>query len=138
MKLKATPLLEPNAPSFFVEDDGSDLQSGLHPRQFVDLLDRHKAVLFQAGSETQPLTTEDFGRFVVDLNLEYYPYIGGAAPRTIIPVEAGVDVVFTANERWELLMKIYQGRHLDLSLFLQISCFSFAQIPFSILPPPNK
>ena len=65
-------------------------------RKFVDLLDREKAILFQ-GVEN-PLTTEDFGRFVADLKLQHYPYIGGAAPRTIIPVSAGKDIVFTANE----------------------------------------
>ena len=97
MKVIATPLLErdgaANKTSFAVEDD-------IQPRQFVDLLDQHKALLFQApSSQTAPLSTDDFGQFVTDLELEYYPYIGGAAPRTIIPVKAGKDIVFTANER---------------------------------------
>ena len=95
MKLKATPLLEgSSASSFAVEGDR------LQPRQFVDWLDQHKVLLFQStNNEKEPLSTEDFGQFVVDLQLEYYPYIGGAAPRTIIPVKAGKDIVFTANER---------------------------------------
>lgn len=90
MKLSATPLLQgKSAPSFQVDS--------LTPRLFVDLLDQHKALLFQGADG--PLNTENFGRFVVDLDLEYYPYVGGAAPRTIIPVEAGKDIIFTANER---------------------------------------
>lgn len=92
MKLTATPLLAGNnAPSFSIDHD-------LQPRDFVDLLDQHKALIFQGNPNA--LTTEDFGRFLVDLKLEHYPYIGGAAPRTIIPVEAGKDIVFTANERY--------------------------------------
>jgi hypothetical protein len=76
----------------------------LKPRTFVDLLDQHKALLFSCADKEQPcLTPEDFGRFVVDLKLAYYPYIGGAAPRSIIPVSAGdgKDIVFTANERYD-------------------------------------
>lgn len=100
MKLKATPLLDPDASSSFVVDD-------LQPRQFVDWLDRHKVLFFQRSDdseddgESDPLTVEDFGQFVVDLQLQDYPYIGGAAPRTTVPVRAapGRDVVFTANER---------------------------------------
>ena len=92
MKLSVTPLLEgDSAKSFFID------RSELKPRTFVDLLDHHKALLFQSPSSE--LTHDDFGQFLVDLQLEYYPYIGGAAPRTIIPVSAGKNIVFTANER---------------------------------------
>jgi hypothetical protein len=92
MKLTATPLLAgPNAAPASLTIDN------LQPRQFVDLLDQHKALIFHGADST--LSTEDFGQFVVDLKLEDYPYIGGAAPRTIIPVQAGKDIVFTANER---------------------------------------
>jgi D-xylose reductase len=90
MQLLATPLLERGLKAIAVE--------GLQPRQFVDLLDLHKALLFQSPNGTPPLSTEDFGDFLVNLELEYYPYIGGAAPRTVIPVKAGNDIIFTANE----------------------------------------
>lgn len=89
MKLTATPLLENKSSSFDIHD--------LQPRQFVDLMDSHKALLLH--SDTDPLSVDDFGNLLVNLKLEYYPYIGGAAPRTIIPVKAGKDIVFTANER---------------------------------------
>ena len=88
-QVKATPLLVNQAPSFPVDN--------LQPRHIVDLLDQHKALLLQSSGD--PLSTEDFGQFLVNLKLEYYPYIGGAAPRTIIPVSAGKDIIFTANER---------------------------------------
>jgi hypothetical protein len=77
------------------------------PRTFVDLLDQHKALLFSCAAADEDsdktatcLTPDDFGQFVVDLKLTYYPYVGGAAPRSIIPVSAGKDIVFTANERY--------------------------------------
>jgi hypothetical protein len=96
MKLTATPLFTgPNGAAS--ASSSSFAIDNLQPRQFVDLLDQHKALIFH-GSDTT-LSTEDFGRFVVDLKLESYPYIGGAAPRNIIPVQAGKDIVFTANER---------------------------------------
>lgn len=91
MKLLATPLLDSNSEPFVVED--------LQSRKFIDLLDQHKALLFQSQATEPLLSTEDFGSLLVSLQLEYYPYIGGAAPRTIIPVQAGKDIVFTANER---------------------------------------
>ena len=68
------------------------------PRTFVDMLDKDKAMLFRSASNESPLSTEDFGTFVTKLNLEYYPYEGGAAPRTNIPVSAGKNIIFTANE----------------------------------------
>ena len=95
MRMNATPLLEPSpggTMSFTIDD--------LQPRTFVDLLDRHKALILQSASN-EPWTTDDFGDILSNLQLEYYPYIGGAAPRTIIPVKAGGDIVFTANERYE-------------------------------------
>lgn len=73
----------------------------LKPRTFIDLLDQHKALLFSSEDKDKPLTPDDFGQFVVDRKLTYYPYVGGAAPRSIIPVSAGKDIVFTANERYE-------------------------------------
>jgi hypothetical protein len=98
MRMIATPILDPSpgeSTSFPIDD--------LQPRMFVDLLDQHKALILQSAStdNQQPLqwTTDDFGDIVTSLQLEYYPYIGGAAPRTIIPVKVGGDIVFTANER---------------------------------------
>jgi hypothetical protein len=95
MRMLATPLLEPppgDSTPFALEN--------LQPRQFVDLLDQHKALIFKSAGP-EPFTTDDFGDLVANLQLEYYPYIGGAAPRTIIPVKAGGDIVFTANERYD-------------------------------------
>jgi hypothetical protein len=92
MKFLATPILQgDSAEALSIEGDD------LTPRRFVDLLDQHKALIFQSPDAN--LTVEDFGRFVANLQLTHYPYIGGAAPRTVIPVEAGKDIIFTANER---------------------------------------
>lgn len=98
MKLLATPLLEPGSGEAFAVDD-------LHSRRFVDLLDQHKALIFQRAptgddAGAAALTADDFGDILVNLQLEHYAYIGGAAPRTIIPVKAGDNIVFTANERY--------------------------------------
>lgn len=87
MKVTAIPLLEGN--------EAEPFEVSLSPRAFVDLLDTRKALLFQ-GSPT--FDVESFGSFLVDLKLNYYPYIGGAAPRTVIPTAAGKDIIFTANE----------------------------------------
>jgi hypothetical protein len=111
MKTLATPLFERDGAVPFAVDLGV---GGLEPRQFVDLMDRHKALLFHGsavhsdgggggGGISTALTVEDFGRFIAGLELEPYPYVGGAAPRTIIPVAAGKDIVFTANERFVLV-----------------------------------
>jgi hypothetical protein len=88
MKLTAKALLEGGSAKPFEVDS-------LTSREFVDLLDSHKALLFQGAK-----TVEDFGEFVTSLQLESYPYVGGAAPRTIIPVSSGKDIIFTANERY--------------------------------------
>jgi hypothetical protein len=106
MKLLATPLLESGAEAFVVDD--------LQPRKFVDLLDQHKALLFQSHAQEQPISTDDFGDLLASLQLEYYPYIGGAAPRTVIPVKAGKDIIFTANERC-----------VKITLYLFVSSYSF-------------
>jgi hypothetical protein len=95
----AIPLLEPppgGSTAFCLDDDDNLLE----PRQLVDLLDQHKALILQSSDTERPWTTDDFGDLVSNMELEYYPYIGGAAPRTIIPVRAGGDIVFTANERY--------------------------------------
>ena len=91
MKFSVIPLLEGDAAKPFEVDE-----KNLTPRQFVDLLDSRKALVFRNEAKTS--NVEDFGHFVVDLNLKQYPYIGGAAPRTIVPVAAGKDIIFTANE----------------------------------------
>ena len=95
MKLVATPLLlGDKAKSFEVDTDTT-----LAPRPFVKLLDQHKALILAAPATTETvLSTQDFGRLVVGFQLTPYPYVGGAAPRRIIPVDAGEDIVFTANE----------------------------------------
>lgn len=86
-------LLGEHAESFELDTDSS-----LSPRNFVKRLDRHKALLLQHGTTGSVLTVQDFGHLLVGFQLTPYPYIGGAAPRRIIPVDAGQDIVFTANE----------------------------------------
>lgn len=95
MKLTVTTILQGSHTKTF----DVDTQTSLAPRNFVKLLDEHKALLLQ-GTDGSILSVEDFGDLVVGLNLSPYPYIGGAAPRRIIPVKAGrgKDIVFTANE----------------------------------------
>lgn len=85
MKLTAIPLLE--------RDSAEPFEVSLTPRNFVDLLDARKALLFPSVFDV-----ESFGSFLVELELKHCPYIGGAAPRTVIPTAAGKDIVFTANE----------------------------------------
>ena len=99
MPLTAIPLLDPKGESFEVPDK-------LDPRTFVDLLDRHKGLIFRRcrcrRGQDSALSVDDFGQFVVDCQLQDYPYVGGAAPRRVIPVQVapGRDIVFTANERY--------------------------------------
>ncbi|KAI2500949.1 oxidoreductase [Fragilaria crotonensis] len=119
-KLKALPILEERngeCEPFDLDVDllatGSTSQSPSFTRKFCDLLDAHKALVLSRSPSTsleeeqdenstnndEPLSVQDFGNLVVGLNLTYYPYIGGAAPRTVIPVSAStLPVVFTANE----------------------------------------
>lgn len=101
MTLTAIPLLDPEKGEPFEVPDKMD------PRTFCNLLDRHKALILRRqcsenADDLPPLSVEDFGQFVVDCQLQDYPYVGGAAPRRVIPVQAapGRDVVFTANERY--------------------------------------
>ena len=65
--------------------------------QFVSLLAKHKALLLQSDEGTDPLSVEEFAKFTEGLSLNKYEYVGGAAPRRVIPVQANVEV-FTANE----------------------------------------
>lgn len=65
--------------------------------QFVALLAKHKAVLLQSDEGSDPHTVEEFAEFMEGLKLEKYEYLGGAAPRRVIPVKANVEV-YTANE----------------------------------------
>jgi hypothetical protein len=118
MKILATPLLESHTTVSIGTSTGSTPSTSftidnIQPREFIDLLDQHKVLLLQSQSnhrheqqaqEHPPFTTDDFGEFVSNLQLEYYPYIGGAAPRTVIPTKAGGDIVFTANERFVILL----------------------------------
>jgi diketogulonate reductase-like aldo/keto reductase/alpha-ketoglutarate-dependent taurine dioxygenase len=64
---------------------------------FVKTMANDKALLLKSSNGV-PYTTNDFGNFMKSLNLAHYPYVGGAAPRTIIPCDAGDDLIFTANE----------------------------------------
>ena len=103
-QLTALPILDPHGTSFAVTE------SDLDGRGFADLLDRHKALVFRRAP---PLSVQDFGSFVVARQLQDYPYVGGAAPRRVIPVEAapGKDIVFTANERYVQYVDTVMRRH---------------------------
>jgi len=54
----------------------------------------------RSDQKNAPLTVNDFAQIISDLNLKHYPYVGGAAPRRIIPVDVpgGDNMVYTANE----------------------------------------
>jgi D-xylose reductase len=45
-----------------------------------------------------PLSVEEFGWYLKSLELAPYPYVGGAAPRRVIPCAAGENLMYTANE----------------------------------------
>lgn len=66
--------------------------------KLIQLLAKHKAILIQRDENENPMTTNDFGNFIASFHLEKYPYVGGAAPRRIIPCDAGEDLIYTANE----------------------------------------
>jgi hypothetical protein len=112
MKLRIIPLMDgPEAVTTTVS------LSDLTTSTFVKLLDARKAVVIQklastnnentgnidddaSTSTSSTITTEEFASILTGLQLEYYPYFGGAAPRTVIPVQADSrPIVFTANER---------------------------------------
>jgi len=71
--------------------------SSIGQEQLVLLLAKHKALLLQSDEGSDPLTVEEFAEFLEGLKLEKYDYLGGAAPRRVIPVKANVEV-YTANE----------------------------------------
>jgi hypothetical protein len=134
MKLRAVPILQ-LADNVNINDndndngrrvdDGTDSSSLLcfeydtnkiQSKDFVQLLDKYKILILQSpvsfsndGTTADIMSVDDFGKYVIDLQLQYYPYIGGAAPRTVIPLSEIAtrrlpsnqrDVVFTANERY--------------------------------------
>ena len=75
------------------------IEGSFDQKTFIELLAKHKALLIRPD-ENEEVTVDDFGSFMVNLNLEPYPYVGGAAPRRIIPVNTpgGESMVYTANE----------------------------------------
>uniref|UniRef100_A0A7S2I4B2 NADP-dependent oxidoreductase domain-containing protein n=1 Tax=Helicotheca tamesis TaxID=374047 RepID=A0A7S2I4B2_9STRA len=70
----------------------------LNTQKFVSLLAQHKALLLRSDDDENPFNVNEFGNFISNLGLESYPYVGGAAPRRNIPVDAGDNIIFTANE----------------------------------------
>ena len=94
--MKVLSLLETADPN--AEDAPKRSLEKVEPAELIRDLDRNKALLIQSDEKTGPFTLEDFGAFVAGLKLEKYEYVGGAAPRKVIPVAAGDDIVFTANE----------------------------------------
>jgi len=72
----------------------------LDQKLFLSLMSKNKALLIRSNENENPFTVDDFGNVVANLNLQSYKYVGGAAPRRIIPVNVpGVkDMIYTANE----------------------------------------
>jgi len=66
--------------------------------KFIELLAKHKGLLIRFHEDEPPMSVNDFGSFIAAFELENYPYVGGAAPRRIIPCDAGDDLIYTANE----------------------------------------
>ena len=80
-------------------DERVPINGKLSQDEFVELLAKNKALLIRPD-ENESVSVEDFASFMSHLDLEAYPYVGGAAPRRIIPVNVpgGEDMVYTANE----------------------------------------
>lgn len=76
------------------------LGTSFDQNQFIELLSKHKALLVQSKDGEDPLSVNEFGKIIYDLGLQHYPYVGGAAPRRIIPVDVpgGDNMIYTANE----------------------------------------
>ena len=93
MKLSYTRLLED-------VDDLNSIEGKFDQTTFIKLLATSKALLIRSENKNEPLSVDDFATVISDLNLEPYPYVGGAAPRRIIPVNVpgGDCMVYTANE----------------------------------------
>jgi len=73
-------------------------KEALDQKKIISLLAEHKALLLRASDNEDLFTVNDFGNYIASLRLEKYPYVGGAAPRRIIPCDAGDDLIYTANE----------------------------------------
>ena len=84
----------------FESIDKSSVIEKLDQSLFLDLLVKHKALLFRSSENEPHLSVDDFGHILAALNLEPYPYVGGAAPRRIVKVNApgGDNMIYTANE----------------------------------------
>lgn len=97
--MRYTRLFESSSNNAFDESvEIGDLKCGLSQQTLVTLLAKHKGLLIRSSQGEGPLSVEDFGWYLKSLELTPYPYVGGAAPRRIIPVEAGQDLIYTANE----------------------------------------
>jgi len=78
--------------------ESTTIEGDLHQDEFVNLLAKHKALLLRSDNDESPYNVNDFARIIQTLNLEEYEYIGGAAPRRIIPTDIPDVTVYTANE----------------------------------------
>ena len=78
--------------------ESTTIQGDLNQDTFVDLLAKHKAILLRSDEDETPYTVHDFARIIQTLKLDEYEYIGGAAPRRIIPTDVPGVTVYTANE----------------------------------------
>ena len=81
-------------------DERVSIGESLDQATFVELLAKNKALLIRSDQNNSPLTVNEFAKIISDLNLKHYPYVGGAAPRRIIPVDVpgGDNMIYTANE----------------------------------------
>jgi len=81
----------------FENTEYSESVDSLGRREFITLAAKHKALLLQSDDGSNPFSVDEFASLTESLQLEKYEYVGGAAPRRLIPVKSNVEV-FTANE----------------------------------------
>ncbi|KAL3772242.1 hypothetical protein ACHAWO_012640 [Cyclotella atomus] len=79
------------------ETDQAQSVESITQEIFIEMSAKHKALLLQADDGNEPFTLDDFATFAEGLGLTHYEYVGGAAPRRLIPTKANIEV-FTANE----------------------------------------
>ena len=76
------------------EADSSLEVSILDTENFINILDKYKALVIRSNTNGNAMSLEEFGALVSkNLSLEKYPYIGGAAPRRVIMSDEVGDAI---------------------------------------------
>ena len=65
---------------------------------FISLLAKHKALILRNKEDKDVFKTNDFAIIVLNLALKYYLYVWGAAPKIIIPIKAGDNLVYIVSK----------------------------------------